>query len=210
MRTVTWSLASAGLAGPPSAEAPAAGATVPADAGAADADRPARPAAPGWPGEPWLPRAAVPAADLVAAAAVSSVTCDPSAGRAAQGPAKGKGRADARAALLNGARSALLGLPEDLRDLVDLRQQLVRGGHVGAALGAACPGQLGGLVEQLVQLRVLLEVRRLEVVGPQHPQVVLDEVRALFLDLDGAGAEGRVVVALVLLGDRADGLGLDP
>src|SRR5690242_151595 len=87
MHTVTWSLASAGLAGPPSAEAPAAGVTVPADADAdaADADRPwpARPAAPGWPGEPWLPRAAVPAADLVAAAAVSSVTCDPSAGRAA-------------------------------------------------------------------------------------------------------------------------------
>src|SRR5690349_24023067 len=85
MHTVTWSLASAGLAGPPSAEAPAACTTVPADAGAADADRPwpARPAEPGWPGEPWLPRAAVPAADLVAAAAVSSVTCDPSAGRAA-------------------------------------------------------------------------------------------------------------------------------
>src|SRR5262245_36779962 len=84
MHTVTWSLASAGLAGPLSAEAPEAGATVPADAGAADADRPwpARPAAPGWPGGPW-PRAAVPAADLVAAAAVSSVTCDPSAGRAA-------------------------------------------------------------------------------------------------------------------------------
>src|SRR5690349_7197084 len=45
---------------------------------------------------------------------------------------------------------ALLGLPEDLVDLRDLAQQLVRLGHVHAALGARGPGQLGGLVEQLV------------------------------------------------------------
>ena len=32
------------------------------------------------------------------------------------------------------------------------------------------------------KLRVLLEVRRLEVVGPQHPQVVLDQLGALLLD----------------------------
>ena len=43
-------------------------------------------------------------------------------------------------------------------------------------LRAGGPGRLGGLVEQVVQLRVLLEVRRLEVVGPQHPQVVLDQL----------------------------------
>src|SRR5580698_6768174 len=65
---------------------------------------------------------------------------------------------------------ALLGLPEDLGDLLDLAQQLVRLLDRAAALGAARPGQLGGLVEQLVELRVLLEVGGLEVVGPQHPQ----------------------------------------
>jgi hypothetical protein len=85
------------------------------------------------------------------------------------------------------AKSALLGLPEDLADLLDLGQQFVRLGHVHAALGARGPGELGGLVEQLVQLRILLEMRRLEVVGPQDPQVVLDQLGELFLDEDRAG-----------------------
>src|ERR1700759_741596 len=84
------------------------------------------------------------------------------------------------------AGSALLGLPEDLVDLLDLGQQFVRLGHVHAALGPRGPGELGGLVEQLVQLRVLLEVRRLEVVGPQHPEVGLDQLGGLFLDEDRA------------------------
>ena len=61
------------------------------------------------------------------------------------------------------------------------------------ALGAAGAGELGRLVEQRVQLRVLLEVRRLEVVGPQHPEVVLDELGALLLDEDRADLEVRVV-----------------
>ena len=61
------------------------------------------------------------------------------------------------------------------------------------ALGAGRAGQLGGLVEQRVQLRVLLEVRGLEVVGPQHPQVVLDQLGALLLDEDRAGLELGVV-----------------
>src|SRR5580658_9574480 len=77
--------------------------------------------------------------------------------------------------------SGLLGLPEDLADLVDLGKELVGGGDVGAALRAAGARQLRGLVEELVQLRVLLEVRRLEIVGPQHPQMVLDQVRPLLL-----------------------------
>ena len=76
-------------------------------------------------------------------------------------------------------------------------------------LGAGGAGELGGLVEQLVQLRVLLEVRRLEVVGPQHPEVVLDQLGALLLDQDGAGAEVGVVVVGDLLDDRLDRLGLD-
>src|ERR1022692_4311138 len=107
--------------------------------------------------------------------------------------------------------SGLLRLPEDLVNLVDPGQQLVRSGHVGAALGAAATaGQLGGFVEQLVQLRVLLEVWRLEVVRPQHPQMVLDEFGPLLLDQQGAGPERRVVVVVVLLDDCFNGLGLDP
>src|SRR3954447_2594853 len=106
-------------------------------------------------------------------------------------------------------RSALLGLPEDLRDLVDLVEQLLRLARVNAALAAGSAGSLGRVVEELVQLRVLLEVWRLEVVGPEHPQVVLDELGPLLLDEQGAGAENRVLVALVLLADRLDRLGLD-
>src|SRR5580700_3125757 len=106
--------------------------------------------------------------------------------------------------------SGLLGLPEDLVDLVDLAQQLVGLGHVRAALGASGPGQLGGLVEHLVQLRVLREVRRLEVVRPQHPQVVLDQLSTLLLDDYAALPELRVRVLLVLLNDGLDRFGLDP
>src|SRR3712207_7348252 len=62
--------------------------------------------------------------------------------------------------------------------------------------------ELGRLVEQRVQLRVLLEVRGLEVVGPQHPQVVLDQLSPLLLDEQGPGTELRVGVGLVLLRDR--------
>src|SRR5690349_1985393 len=104
-----------------------------------------------------------------------------------------------------------LRLPEDLVDLRDQVEQRLAGGRVVGrlrAVGAAARG-LGGLVEELVQLRVLLEVRGLEVVGPQHPQVVLHEVGALLLDLDRAGAEIDVVVALVLLLDGLDRLGFD-
>src|SRR5690349_9314710 len=108
------------------------------------------------------------------------------------------------------AGSALLGLPEDLADPLDLRQQFVRLGHVHAALGPRGPSELGGLVEQLVQLRVLLEVRRLEVVGPQHPEVVLDQLGALFLDEDRTGPELGVRVLRVLFRDGLDRFRLDP
>ena len=57
------------------------------------------------------------------------------------------------------------------------------------------PASLVASLNSGVQLRVLLEVRRLEVVGPQHPQVVLDQLGALLLDDDGAGPELRVGVA---------------
>src|SRR6266700_4229707 len=104
---------------------------------------------------------------------------------------------------------ALLGFPEDLGDLLDLGKQLLCRLDVDGALGAAGACQLGGLVEQGVQLRVLLEVRRLEVVGPQHPQVVLDKLGALLLDDDRASPESRVLIGGVLFRDRLDGLRLD-
>src|SRR3954451_3806130 len=105
--------------------------------------------------------------------------------------------------------SGLLRLPEDLVDLGDLLQQLLGLAGVDGALAAGCAGQLRGLVEQLVQVGVLLEVRRLEVVGPQHPQVVLHELGPLLLDEQRPGAEDGVLVALVLLADGLDRLGLD-
>src|SRR6185312_4475489 len=49
-----------------------------------------------------------------------------------------------------------------------------------------------------------------EVVGPQHPQVVLDELGALLLDEQRPGAELRILVRLVLLSNGFDRLGLDP
>src|SRR6266568_4569290 len=94
----------------------------------------------------------------------------------------------------DGVLSALLGLPEDLGDLLDLAEQFVCLADIGAALGARRARELGGLVEERVQLRVLLEVRRLEVVGPQHPQVMLDKLGALLLDDKRAGPELRVGV----------------
>ena len=50
---------------------------------------------------------------------------------------------------------------------------------------------LGRVPEQLVQVRDLLDVLGLEVVVPQDVEVVLDQLGALFLDPDRAGAEGR-------------------
>src|SRR4051812_31648916 len=104
-------------------------------------------------------------------------------------------------------RSRRLGLPEDLVDLTDPVEQLL--GHLRVARVLRLTGELGGPPEQLVEIRVRLEVLRLEVVGPQHPQVVLHEVGALLLDQQGAGAEVGIVVPLHLLDDLGDGLGLD-
>src|SRR6266536_79314 len=108
------------------------------------------------------------------------------------------------------AGSRLLGLPEDLRDLLDLAEQLVGGCRIDRALRAARPRQLGRLVEKLVQVRVLHEVGRLEVIGPEHPEVVLEQFGALLLDDPGPGTELRVGVGLVLFTDRLDRLRLNP
>ena len=52
---------------------------------------------------------------------------------------------------------------------------------------------LGGVPEEGVEVGVLLEVLGLEVVGPQHPEVVLDHVGPLFLDDDGPLPERLVL-----------------
>ena len=62
-------------------------------------------------------------------------------GRATRGRAERDAARPAwQARSLASATSALLRLPEDLPDVVDLRQQLVGLGHLRAALGAARPG----------------------------------------------------------------------
>src|SRR4051794_12874193 len=107
---------------------------------------------------------------------------------------------DARLALAAG------GLPRGV-DLVDEIEQLLRVRDVGRRLGLR--DLLGRVPEQLVEVRDGLEVLGLEVVVPQDVEVVLHEVRALFLDVDGAGAERRILVGGVLLDNPVDGLGLD-
>src|SRR6185437_13068634 len=95
-------------------------------------------------------------------------------------------------------------------DLGDGVEQCLALGRVDRTLAAGRAGLLGGLVEQLVELRVFLEVRGLEVVGPQHPQVVLDQLGPLLLDDQRPRPIHRVLVLLVLLHDRLDRLSLDP
>src|SRR5207245_4519800 len=59
----------------------------------------------------------------------------------------------------------LLRVPEDLVDLPDQVEQLLSLIRIGGLLGVA--GFLGGVPEQLMELRVRLDVLGLEVVGPQ-------------------------------------------
>src|SRR5579862_3904036 len=103
--------------------------------------------------------------------------------------------------------SALLGFPEDAVDLLDRLKQPIGHRGVGRLLGLA--RRLGGLPEEVVELRVLLEVLGLEVVGPKHPQMVLDHVGPLLLDGDGPLLEHRVVGAVELLHTRLHRVGLD-
>src|SRR5689334_12840217 len=73
-------------------------------------------------------------------------------------PCDGAGRPSRPAPSRKTVPLGLLGLPEDLGDLVDLRKQVVGDLSVQRALGTAGAGQLGRLVHELVQLGVLLEV----------------------------------------------------
>src|SRR5688500_12270668 len=117
------------------------------------------------------------------------------------GPAGSGGPAvDAR--LLRAARR----LPH-LVDGVDHGQQLLGGAGIDRLLDLR--GLLRGLPECLVQVRVLLEMLRLEIVVPEHVEVVLDELGALFLDVNAARAEELVVGGIVLLDDAEARLGLD-
>src|SRR3954454_7055779 len=141
---------------------------------------------------------------------IHSAACSGRSGTTKAGPSAGPASTELTRTLLCAVCSGgLLGLPEDLVDLGDVVEQRLRLGRVDRTLAAGRAGLLGGLVEQLVQLRVLLEVVGLEVVGPQHPEVVLDQIGPLLLDDEGAGTEHRILVLLVLLADRLHRLGLD-
>jgi hypothetical protein len=54
--------------------------------------------------------------------------------------------------------------------------------------------------------RELLDVLGLEVVVPHHVDVVLGQLGALFLDVDAASLEQRVIRGVVLLDDAVAGL----
>ena len=97
-----------------------------------------------------------------------------------------RGRAD--------ASSRYLRLPQNMASISAIAQQAVGHGHVARLLDLG--GRLRGLPEQVVEVREPLEVLRLEVVGPQHPEVVLDQVGPLLLD-DGGGGFERLVVGRV-------------
>src|ERR671936_995226 len=104
----------------------------------------------------------------------------------------------------------LLGTAELLphvADLVDHVDQFLRLGDVEALLHLRA--LLRCLPADLVQIRELLHVLRLEVVVPQHVDVMLRELRALLLHDDAALAELLVVRGVVLLEDLVAGLRFD-
>src|SRR6266536_3910072 len=109
----------------------------------------------------------------------------------------------------------LLCLPENLVDLADQVEQLLA---LAWVLRFLCDsGFLGGIPEEVVELWVLLRVLGLEVVRPKDPQMVLHEVRPLFLDDEAprlvilCGLVGRLLAVGVLIAllDGLDGFGLD-
>ena len=77
---------------------------------------------------------------------------------------------------------SLLGSPEDLCDLINLCKQLICNCYIDRTLSSTSASELCCLVEQGVELWVCLEVWSLEVISPENPEVVLDHLRALFLN----------------------------
>jgi len=61
-----------------------------------------------------------------------------------------------------------------------------------------------------VKLGVFREMVGLEVIRPEHPEVVLDELGALLFDRDGPGLEDLVVRGVELLHTPFDRVGFDP
>src|SRR5687768_1695455 len=145
----------------------------------------------------------------------------PGRGRRRAGLAGPSARARAAANRRHGARAPcsrprrppgrlFLRRPEDVADLLH-RSLEIRGSlRIDALLVLAA--QLRGLPERVVEVRVLLEVLRLEVVGPEDEQLLLAELRVLLLHVDRADVvvPVRVVTALErreLLDHLRDGLG---
>ena len=123
------------------------------------------------------------------------------------------GRAD-RPAVRAGAsgcgqpgRGLAAGALPRLVDPVDERQQLLGLLEVDGPLHLG--RLLGGLPAGLRDVGVLLEVLGLEVVAPQHVDVVLGQLGALLLDDEAAGAEHVVGRRVVLLDDAVARLRLD-
>src|SRR5262249_19368704 len=117
------------------------------------------------------------------------------------------GRGSARSAVDAGLLLAAGGLPSRV-DLVDQVEELLRLGDVGRGLDLR--DLLVCLPEEVVQVRDLVEVLRLEIVVPEDVEVVLDQVGALFLDMNAARPECNIIVRVVLVDDLVDRLGLDP
>src|SRR4029079_10253342 len=92
-------------------------------------------------------------------------------------------------------------------DLIDHVEELLAVRGVGGRLHLR--DLLVRVPEHLMQVRDLFEVLRLEVVVPEDVEVVLDQLRALFLDMDGAATERRILVGSVLLEDPVARLRLD-
>src|SRR5439155_6138564 len=99
-----------------------------------------------------------------------------------------------------GSPVSLLGRPEDVRDLLH-RGLEVRGGlRVDALL--VLRAELRGLPEGVVELRVLLEMLRLEVVAPEDEQFLLADLGVLLLDRDRSDVE--VPAGVVVAGRTGD------
>src|SRR5688572_10870789 len=76
-------------------------------------------------------------------------------------------------------------LPEYSGDVVRRLQEIFRGWQVDLLTGLR--GRLEGLPHEVVQLRERLQVIRLEVVAPEDPDLVLRDLRMLFLHKDVSG-----------------------
>src|ERR1035437_9143276 len=105
-------------------------------------------------------------------------------------------------------RRLLLGRPEEFGDGVDLTEEPIGDRNVIGLLGVT--GGLRRHPKQIVEVRELLQVLDLEVVGPEDPEVVLDQVATLFFDDRGADLEVSITRRVVLLHASLYRLRFDP